>query len=862
MKKDQLTHQAESLMQKATALADEAFMLAQTLTSSNEKPTLDPSSFYTLGELLSGDIVLSIPDMQRDYCWGNAPESGESIAKSFVVSLCELFGRYGMSSSGDVPLLGLIYGYEEQPGNAQICLSDGQQRLTTLFLLLGWLNRVTGGELFKDKLTLSDGETPRLQYEVRESSHYFIAALTKHYFLQAGNKGEIPQMAICGDKNTLSADWYFADYIDDPTAQSCIATLTSLQATLKDWVKEELETFGEFICERLRLMYIDMGDREHGEEAFTVINTTGEPLDTSENLKPRMIYESVRRLPENATKENKENVREEVSHCWEAMETWCWQQKGKLWEEDDTFDTAKPFVREVLRWTAILHAQNKETCINALSPDELSFPVEDVPFNEVWNTYCAFRFLYEMKQNLLFLSETKEGKKQIFLHVSPLSKDHSRLLYIECFRLLPIIAYLTEQAWFPEIAESAKEEEGWFALHEEADLNLLRFVRFIDNLSQTNRIGDDPTEYVYAALQAAKVCRPDVLDLLKSDDKEVQKLINGEEQLKLEILQKVGEQGRAATEEAFWALQDIDTVPSHQIWAGEIATVINWSGGKEAFDVSRFRTYTAKLDELLINRCKEEVDLLRRALLTRGLKRYPLRKQTLGWMWENWTEIVAANPEKFQALLDELPVAAALDDPQTGKKEWASSVREVLEKMCENDASIPELTPLVKYPNLLAYCTEKRVQYIENNEDWELRRSKRTAPIRLRSLALYHALADIPRDTPIRVGDHSTKYPNHPDWCIYLWAETNEPGGVTIKNASRHMQFVIITNVDGCTIYLERTDDVPVWEWPDEDAIGMRWGDGCYEKDVTFDYAKDDPYAAVRDQINRVIRWIDSCEMA
>ena len=40
--------------------------------------------------------------------------------------------------------LGLIYGYEQPQNHIQIC--DGQQRLTTLFLLLGYINIKVGGK--------------------------------------------------------------------------------------------------------------------------------------------------------------------------------------------------------------------------------------------------------------------------------------------------------------------------------------------------------------------------------------------------------------------------------------------------------------------------------------------------------------------------------------------------------------------------------------------------------------------------------------------------------------------------------------------------------------------------------------------
>ncbi|PZP93974.1 MAG: hypothetical protein DI581_07795 [Staphylococcus capitis] len=66
-----------------------------------------------------------IPDLQRDYCWGS---SERNLAGSFIQSLMSL-------NKGKDITLGLIYGYYDEliPDHLLIC--DGQQRLTTLFLV-------------------------------------------------------------------------------------------------------------------------------------------------------------------------------------------------------------------------------------------------------------------------------------------------------------------------------------------------------------------------------------------------------------------------------------------------------------------------------------------------------------------------------------------------------------------------------------------------------------------------------------------------------------------------------------------------------------------------------------------------------
>ena len=100
---------------------------------------------YTLAELFSNNNKIIIPDLQRDYCWGTKDE----LAKNFVAGL---YDYYENRKGSDTKLgLGMFYGYEEPIGHIQLC--DGQQRLTTLFLLIGMLNRYSDSQgIFKKYL--------------------------------------------------------------------------------------------------------------------------------------------------------------------------------------------------------------------------------------------------------------------------------------------------------------------------------------------------------------------------------------------------------------------------------------------------------------------------------------------------------------------------------------------------------------------------------------------------------------------------------------------------------------------------------------------------------------------------------------
>ncbi len=95
---------------------------------------------YTLAELFSGNRRIIIPDLQRDYCWGDKVHTDEKkeLVSGFVNNLINQFDN---NDYKDFLNLGLLYGYEAPANHIQLC--DGQQRITTLYLLLGRLNRKT-----------------------------------------------------------------------------------------------------------------------------------------------------------------------------------------------------------------------------------------------------------------------------------------------------------------------------------------------------------------------------------------------------------------------------------------------------------------------------------------------------------------------------------------------------------------------------------------------------------------------------------------------------------------------------------------------------------------------------------------------
>ena len=272
---------------------------------------------YSLSDLFGGDTKIIIPDLQRDYCWGDKAvidiktKKTRELVTDFVKNIIDIFEN----ESNTILTIGLVYGYEQPHNHIQIC--DGQQRLTTLFLLLGVINIKAGGcfdDYIISKEERNDDYEPHLQYAIRESTLYFLRDLARNVFISQNT-------SITDIK---SSNWYFNEYDFDASIQSIISALLRIEDALKDNVNINFVDFGKFVLNNLKVLYYDMENRSRGEETYVVINTTGEPLSSTENIKPLLLGR-----PSLSKREI-----ETYSDQWENREEWFWQNRGK----DNTAD--------------------------------------------------------------------------------------------------------------------------------------------------------------------------------------------------------------------------------------------------------------------------------------------------------------------------------------------------------------------------------------------------------------------------------------------------------------------------------------------------------------------------------------------
>lgn len=242
---------------------------------------MESYSFIELisGQALKGTRKIVIPKIQRDYAQGRKGRRATDVRHSFVSSLLAT-----LRSDNDVEQkLDFIYGYFRD-GNFEPL--DGQQRLTTLFLL-HWL------VLPSDKRSLlvaGDGQ-PVVSYRTRPSAKDFCRFLVEiDYDLisrayddavkKAADEGkQAPEL----DVFIRRLDEYRYSWELDPTVNSMLRMLNAMMAQLGTFQKIK-----ELPVEKLnniRFNIRDLDDLEQGDELYIKMNARGLELSDFDNTK-------------------------------------------------------------------------------------------------------------------------------------------------------------------------------------------------------------------------------------------------------------------------------------------------------------------------------------------------------------------------------------------------------------------------------------------------------------------------------------------------------------------------------------------------------------------------------------------------
>lgn len=276
------------------------------------------TAFKTIEDFLyQENKIFVIPDYQRGYKW--AVKENETSPSAVEKLIDNLVSAYKVSAYNDQSYF--LQGVTVVEDDNKIILIDGQQRTTTLYLILWCLSR----EMIKDI---------HLKYDVRKKSKEFIAGLRNLVF----------DYKSFDPSNCNQDVFYFKKAIEQ--INKGIETIKESDSNTEEFIK--------FLKEKVTILYIII-DQEKATKTFTMMNGSKATMLQEELVKAEMLRKIS--LPDLSAKqvsssvdENLTDLKEIIAKDWEtnslrsryAREWDKWLYWWNRKEVKDFFGTEKP----------------------------------------------------------------------------------------------------------------------------------------------------------------------------------------------------------------------------------------------------------------------------------------------------------------------------------------------------------------------------------------------------------------------------------------------------------------------------------------------------------------------------------------
>lgn len=245
---------------------------------------------------------IEIPKIQRDFAYGRTDKKNERKRNNFLDSLFD-------AVSGKPITLDFIYGDIKE--NVLTPL-DGQQRLTTLFLLYWYASK---------KENVAENEIGFLKcfsYETRPSARKFCESITTKDFVLEYDKTLSEQIK---DKN-----WFPLEWQHDATISSMLVMLDAIQE--KFACAEALFTK----LDNISFYFLPIEDMGLTDELYIKMNSRGKPLTQFEHFKAE--FEKQLKL---ADEELAKRIGAKIDREWTDL-LWQYRDSGVGDDSDNTTD--------------------------------------------------------------------------------------------------------------------------------------------------------------------------------------------------------------------------------------------------------------------------------------------------------------------------------------------------------------------------------------------------------------------------------------------------------------------------------------------------------------------------------------------
>lgn len=230
----------------------------------------------TFAKLLTRCPRIEVPLIQRDYAQGRGTEKEvrDDFLKALHDALTLPIEKYSRPLNLD-----FIYGSMEQGESGDFLPLDGQQRLTTLFLLHWYLAWRDGRHTEFEKM-LRDGKRSRFAYAVRPSSTEFFDQLV--CYMPDVAPDHVPSVR----RLLEDQPWFFLHWRLDPTIQSVVVVLDAIHQLFRS----EAGLFARLLDELKPAITFQLLPLKHfglTDDLYIKMNARGKPLTPFETFKAR-----------------------------------------------------------------------------------------------------------------------------------------------------------------------------------------------------------------------------------------------------------------------------------------------------------------------------------------------------------------------------------------------------------------------------------------------------------------------------------------------------------------------------------------------------------------------------------------------
>jgi hypothetical protein len=231
-------------------------------------------SFYKL--FCEKRYKISIPIIQRDYAQGR--QTTTEVRNIFLDALFDYLDENKPNRDLD-----FVYGSLNETGEiTYFVILDGQQRLTTLFLLHWYLFQISENIEKKTEyisFLLKDGKS-MFTYETRSSSSEFCDAVMS-------NDIDFTKLIDNSLSKTIeNASWFFLSWKYDPTIKSMLTMLDAIHSRFagkKEYFERLLNTENPVIT----FLFLNLKDFKLTDDLYIKMNSRGKPLTSFESFKAK-----------------------------------------------------------------------------------------------------------------------------------------------------------------------------------------------------------------------------------------------------------------------------------------------------------------------------------------------------------------------------------------------------------------------------------------------------------------------------------------------------------------------------------------------------------------------------------------------